>query len=400
MARKAVQRLIPITASQDGGVPDAIHLLSTGHWHTPWHGAFEHTSTDLAEMVEHFDGAVALLLNKATKKPEAPVNYGHARGDKASGWITELYLDNDGSELWGKVTWTKEGARALREGEYKYISPEWHPRDFPWENPEEEGVFVDNVFLGAALTNIPLFKKLAPVMASTDAGGSDNQKKPKGGDMTLKLEEVRVKKLDELTDEEKSFLSEHQADLTDDERAAFEIESQEDAEAKAEQAAKDKTDAEAAEAEKAKAEALQASTELKGAQAQIAALEASLKATQDELLRGKLQASIEQHVERGAIKADQSDEAVELLMASSESQRTRLESFLSNLPSNELVTKGEIGDGQGLEGSAIEQLREKTNAILKASTEAGKAMSHADAVSQARRENQDLAKQADEESKG
>ena len=39
----------------------------------------------------------------------------------------------------------------------------------------------------------------------------------------MDLSEVRVKKLEDLTDEEKAFLTEHKADLTDEERTTFQL---------------------------------------------------------------------------------------------------------------------------------------------------------------------------------
>lgn len=394
---KAVQRFIPIQADENGNLPSAIHLLSVGHWHTPWHGAFEHTTEDLAEMVEHFDGSIGLLLNKKTNRPEAPVNYGHDRGGKAAGWLTELYLDNDGTELWGRTTWTKEGQRALKEGEYKYISPEWNPRDFPWEDPEEDGVFVENVFVGAALTNIPLFKKLQPVMASAGTGRSDKANQPEGGDMDLEV--VRKKSLAELNDEEKAFLEEHKADLTDDERTTFELAEGEGAgegqgegengEGAGEGEGEGNGEGQGSDPKQASQVAI-AKDEL----AQLRADAAAGREAQQQLLRAQLQADVTKHVERGAIKADQTSQAVGLLMGASEKQRKELQSFLASLPDNKLIGK-EVGDSGKSAGSAIEQLREKTQAILKASAEAGNSIDHGQALSQARRENPDLAKEAD-----
>lgn len=343
MARKAVQRLIPIQADSTGNLPGAIHLLSVGHWHTPWHGAFEHTSQDLAEMVEHFDGSIGLLLNKETNKPEAPVNYGHERGGKASGWITELYLDNDGTELWGKTTWTAEGQRALKEGEYKYISPEWHPRDFPWEDPEEEGAFVENVFIGAALTNIPLFKKLSPVMASADTGGGGKAKQPEGGDMDL--EEVRKKKLDELNDEEKTFLEEHKADLTDDERTAFGLAEADEDDTKEE----GETQEGGTKAVEGSAKTAVISDE------ELNQLRADAQAgreAQRKLLEADMRAEVKKHVERGAIKSGETDSTVEMLMASSEKQREAQIDFIKKLPDNKMLAK-ESGSS-AVEASQVE----------------------------------------------
>src|SRR4051794_10483511 len=119
MANKAVQRLIKIEADENGNPPSRIHLLSVGHWHTPWHGAFEHTSADLAEMVEHFNEGIGLVEGSN----KFAINYSHNGGERAAGWVTELGLDNDGTELWAEnVEWTPAGSQALKDKEFRYIS--------------------------------------------------------------------------------------------------------------------------------------------------------------------------------------------------------------------------------------------------------------------------------------
>lgn len=338
---KAVQRLIRIEADVQGKPPASIHLLDVGHWHTPWHGAFEHTSADLAEMVEHFDQAVGLHIESDVK---APVNEGHDRGGKAVGWITELYLENDGTELHGKVIWTKSGAQMIAEGEYKYISPEWNPREFPWEDPEEEGRFVENVFTGAALTNIPLFKKLTPIMASADAGGSDNRNKHQGGDMNLA--QLRVKKSEELTAEERTFLEEHQAELTAEERETFGFETETDEE-REKREAEEQAAAEKAEAEKQAASKQGSQGTVTIDATKLASLEADAKAGREAaatLLRNELTASVEKHVKRGAIKSDELASTVDMLTASSESDRKVQLAFMDKLPDNPMLVTASARD--------------------------------------------------------
>lgn len=306
-------------------------------------------------MVQNFDAGIGLV--DADRR--APINEGHNTGGKAFGWLTRLFTEKDGEELWAETKWTPGGSQALRDEEYAYISAEVWPREMPWEDPENEGVFVENVLDGAALTNIPLFKKLKPVMASRVTGGGDNQRKE--GEYMLKLEEVRVKKPEDLTDEEKAFLVEHKAELTDEERKTFGLVDEDaEAKAKAEAEAKEKEEAERKAAEeKAAAEAEEEKKRLeasaKGMTAErLAKLEADAKAgreAQQELLRTKLAASVESHVKRGAIKSDQADEAVSILMASGEKQRERLEKFFSSLPDSPVIGAEK---GKGVKASAAE----------------------------------------------
>ncbi|MGB3684952.1 MAG: phage protease [Ornithinimicrobium sp.] len=343
-------------ADANGNLPDRIHLLSIGHWHTPWHGAFEHTAEDLADMIVNFEEGTGLVAESERK---APVNYGHDRGGKAAGWIKSLSLENNGTELWGDVAWTDEGTRSVKSGEYQYISPEWNPRDFPWEDPEEEGVFVDNVFTGAGLTNIPLFKKLRPIMASTDVGNSDKPKQ--GGSMELKT--VRAKKPEELSEDEKNFLVEHKADLTEDERTTFDIDQGGGADSNPNPDEGKPKD----EPPTPDADPKQASTKTGLTDEQVKQLQADAKAgreAQQELLKTRLTASVKTHVDRGAITSDQLDSTVELLMASSEDTRTKLEAFMEALPENRIITAGEQGHGGRVAASAQAELMDRSKKLV------------------------------------
>jgi len=352
---KAVQRIIKLQADQNGNVavPDRIHLMSAGHWHTPYHGAFEMTSQDLNDMVTHFNDGVGLV--EGSKR--APINYGHDTSGKAAGWIDNLSVQGD--ELWGDIEWTPAGQQTLADGEYRYISPEWNPRDFPWENPQIEGEFVDNVFNGAALTNIPLFTKLKPVMASREVanGEGDTSNDNEGGDMDLSI--IRVKKLEELTDEEKAFLAEHKSELTDEELNAFGLVEEDDAEAKAkaeaeakaaeEAEAKAKADEEAA-AETAKAEeakALEASKKVVSISAsklkQLEAAAEEMKTLKASIAQKEAHTIMASAVKDGRVKSDQLEKGEELLLADRDG---KFKAFVEALPVNSLLGD-EKGSGEG-----------------------------------------------------
>ncbi len=303
-------------------------------------------------MINHFEEGIGLV--EGSKK--APINYGHDMGGKAAGWITGLFVDNDGTELWGNIEWTPAARQSLEDGEYRYISPEWNPRDWPWENPQIEGEFVENVFTGAGLTNIPLFTKLKPVMASTDAGNSDKPNE-KGGDMDLS--EVRVKKLEDLTDEEKAFLTEHKADLTDEERTTFQLVDETDQDDSADDADDnqgdadqgsddDSDDADQGDGVQASAKGGLNAAELKQLRADAAAGREALQ----KLARKEAEEFVSASIAKGRIKSDHKGDAVDLLLASAGDQRTRLEKFINNLPENELLA-GELGNGEGGEGASV-----------------------------------------------
>lgn len=365
---------IGLRADASGNPPDSIHVMSVGHWHAPWHGNFEMTPDDLAEMIVNFEEGVGSVAG--SKK--LPVNYGHDISGKAAGWVTALRLENGGDELWADISWTPYGTQMLADNEFRYISPEWNPRSFPYQDPENEDTWINNVFTGAGLTNIPLFKKLKPIMASM-VGSSDTSKQTQGGDMDLT--QVRAKKPEDLSDEEKTFLDEHKTELTDDERTTFGLVDEDaEAKAKAEQEAKDKAEKDAADKAAAEAEASKQASANGGLSAsQITQLQADAKAgreAQQELLKSRLTASIDAVISRGAIKSDQREAGVKVLMAASNGNLTELLTFLQALPDNALLAS-EIGNSAGVSASAQDELSERAANAVKESD--GK-LSYSDAM--------------------
>lgn len=92
------------------------------------------------------------------------VNLGHAREGEAAGWIEDLFLSPNGESLMMRVAWTELGREKIAKKLYKFVSAELamhHPH-------HADGTLVDNVFIGAALTNTPAMKDQNPVGLSED----------------------------------------------------------------------------------------------------------------------------------------------------------------------------------------------------------------------------------------
>lgn len=379
MKSKAVRQLIKIEADAQGNVdvPSRIHLMSAGNWKTPYHGNFEMTASDLSQMVEHFNQGIGLVDNSG----RAPINYGHDQGGKAAGWINNLAVE--GEDLWGDIEWTPAAKQSLLDGEWRYISPEWNPRTVPWQNPQVAGEEVENVFNGAALTNIPLFTKLKPVMASRDAshGVSDNSIKANEGE-DMDLSEIRVKTLDELTDEEKAFLVEHKDELTEEELKAFAlVDAEEEAETEtteetAEEAATEETadEAEATEeteqaesTEEAAEVVVEEPTQVEASQkpqsisaarlAQLEAAEVRARELEASIATSQAQAIMASAIASGKVKSDQAEAGVALLLASHGDQRAQLEAFIAALPESKLLAdeQGTSNPGEVIELTEAEK---------------------------------------------
>lgn len=398
--RKAIQRSIKLKADSTGNPPTHIQFMKAGQWNAPWHGSFEMTSDDLAEMVQHFNDGVGMVEGSN----KLPINYGHDITGKAAGWITSLSVENGGTELWGDVEWTPEGEQMLADGSFRYISPEWNPRSFPYQDPEDEENWLDNVFTGAGLTNIPLFKKLKPIMASIVAPKAqqasvvtDDSDNSKGESMALKLEEVRTKEADTLTAEEKTFLEEHKSELTAEEVEKFGLEVADSDDDQADDAddsndANDNADDDSDSNDGVKGSVAIPSSEL----AQLRADAKAGREAAQKLATKEATDFIAAAVRDGRIKTGESDKAVKMLLASSGSHRKDLEAFITGLPKNDSLGK-ELGD-TGVEASAdvVAEIDTKTRAILASAREAGKTMSYAAARKQVLTDNPALKDQLKE----
>lgn len=157
----------------------AIQILKVGNFEHPKSGKLTITTKDLERFVESF--------SKNVRKIDLPINYEHlmssAHGTKAAGWIKELRIENDGKELWAVPEWTPEGLREVKDKEYRYLSAEllFSYRD------NETGVVHDRVLKGAALTNYPVIKGMAPIEASELSNNQKNE-----GVKKMNLTELKV----------------------------------------------------------------------------------------------------------------------------------------------------------------------------------------------------------------
>jgi|GEM_PF-6493560 len=391
---KGFHNLVKIKADSTGQAPKTIELLRAGEWHTPWHGEFEITKQDLQQFAANVQAGVGLVADD----PKVPLNYGHASYDKAAGWISHVYVSDDGEALLGDPEWTPAAVEAIKGGEWKYISPEFNPRDWPWEDPEEEYHFVNNVLTGAALTNIPLFKKLKPITASRikpekairASAAGDGDKHNQGEPMDLK--EIRAKQVADLTEEERTFLSENKADLTAEELKTFGLEESED-EATNADAAKEAADKEAAEQAEADAKTAAEQAEKDKIEAsrnggvsitadRLAKLEADAQAGREarqQLDQRDAEEIVDRSIKAGQIKSGDKTRWTKQLLASRGDDRKELEALLAGLPKNEIDGK-EIGDqGAAVTASASAELHAQTAAAIKASADKGSVLPYSQA---------------------
>lgn len=411
---KGFHNLVKIKADSTGQAPKTIELLRTGEWHTPWHGDFEITKQDLQQFAANVQAGVGLVADD----PKVPLNYGHASYDKAAGWISHVYVSDDGEALLGDPEWTPAAVEAIKGGEWKYISPEFNPRDWPWEDPEEEYHFVNNVLTGAALTNIPLFKKLKPITASRikpekaikASAAGDGDKHNQGEPMDLK--EIRAKQVADLTEEEKTFLSENKADLTAEELSTFGLEKTDDEAVNAD-AAKEAADKAAAEQAEADAKAAAEQAEKAKIEAsrnggvsitadRLAKLEADAQAGREarqQLDQRDAEEIVDRSIKAGQIKSGDKARWTKQLLASRGDDRKELETLLAGLPKNEIDGK-ELGDaGRTVSVEASTEVHNRVVKIQADARAAGGSVAYSTARKQVLDADANLKEQLKEEEK-
>jgi hypothetical protein len=275
----------------------------------------------------------------------------------------------------GNVTWTELGKEKLERDEYRYVSFEFWPRTTPFENPEKAGEFLVNVVTGATLTNDPLFKKLNPVLASARSGNSDEHK-PEGDDMDLA--KLRTKDAKDLTSDEKAFVTEHKAELTQDELSTLGL-----AEApKPVDVPKPEPTAEEEEATKLQA-SIKAGTHVILEASAYKNLEAQAQANAKAIEgyeREKVVTGLAAHVARGAIKSDDVEKWADKIM-----DDRSLETLVADLPDNKKVNASVRGNGNDGDANAASALNTEVKSVMASAN-----LKYADALAKVRTDKPEL----------
>lgn len=388
----AARTMNSIVADSSKQLPTRIQLIKAGKWVDSVKGNIEITLDDLNEFKENFDRGYGLPGNGEIG---LPVDFKHEDWDKAGAWIKGLTVEG-GTLYADPVEWTRSGQESIEGGDFKCISPSFYPACLgQWYDPEDPTITARNVLTGAGLTNIPFFKGLNPVMASTSSGDDKNSrnviyiKADAKGD-TMDLAVVRAKPVTEITDEERAYLVEHKEDLQADELIAFGIDQPaDDATPPAPEPVvtvppvENADDKEAAEIQASIKDGKMVLVEASAYKSLQGKVEAYAKIV-EEKDTAEIKASVEKHVARGAIKADQIDEWSKRIKAD-----RSLEAVLGNIPDNKLVADAnELGTNDNGNVNASATLHQKALELVKASTSN---LTYAQAIKEVAASNADLA---------
>lgn len=153
-----------LAAGQPEGDPprSRVQLMQAGKFSHPRFGKFEITQQDLEGFAASIRDQVAADGNSA-----ASIDYDHAfaeRGDsRAAGWITPNTVEVQDGALFATVEWTATAAAAIRDREYRFISPEF---SFVARDRATGEKTRRPTFHAATLTNRPFLRDMQPVTLS------------------------------------------------------------------------------------------------------------------------------------------------------------------------------------------------------------------------------------------
>lgn len=185
-------------------INDTVQILRVGEFIHPDStiGKVIVTSEMLSQMVTNFQNNVRGI--------DIAIDYKHESDDIAAGWVREVFLSEDGMELWARVDWTPAALKKLADKEFRYLSADFHMNYKHNETLQEYGP----TLFGAGLTNRPVVKNMRPAVELQEA---KKELKPKGEKMPEEKPEDKKpemmpedkdqfmyagKKLDELSGDE------------------------------------------------------------------------------------------------------------------------------------------------------------------------------------------------------
>jgi hypothetical protein len=123
----------------------------------PRYGKFSITQADVdswkRNLADVFGGQVSFDFDHSSDR---------GRGTKAAAWISNIGQDGtaEGSLITADAQFTKAGAKAVRDGDYRYTSP-----TFVENYTDEHGAKHGKALIGGALTNRPVLRKGMPCLS-------------------------------------------------------------------------------------------------------------------------------------------------------------------------------------------------------------------------------------------
>jgi phage I-like protein len=132
-----------------------VQAMRVGEYHHPTYGLINFTHDRIQRFADSVKNKVRGIA--------LDIDYDHkadpARGNEAAGWVEDAKVEGDA--LYILVEWTKTAAEKIKEGAYRYFSPEFQDE---WKR--HDGIEFRDVLFGGGITNRPFLKDLLPVNLS------------------------------------------------------------------------------------------------------------------------------------------------------------------------------------------------------------------------------------------
>jgi phage I-like protein/cation transport regulator ChaB len=181
--------LILLRAEFAGAAQSWIQIFKPGKFVHEYYGEFEITDKMLRQMAKQFDESGRDVM----------VDYNHGSGmafspdqGKAAGWVRELDVRDDG--MYALIDWTAAAVEYIKNGEYRFISPEWSDQG----RDKEDGRVIGPILYAVALTNRPFLEgmeqvKLTSVPLSHQSVTQQVKQSSNGGLSMKLLEAIRAR---------------------------------------------------------------------------------------------------------------------------------------------------------------------------------------------------------------
>jgi hypothetical protein len=153
--KPGLMTLADLPALADGKKPTSTIVVARldDKLRDPRYGAFKISQADVdgwqRNLADTFGGRVAIDADHSSDR---------GGGTRAMGWITSI--GQDGKLVTAEVEWTPKGAKSIRNGDYRHISP-----TFVANYADEHGEKHGRALIGAALTNRPVLRQGMPCLS-------------------------------------------------------------------------------------------------------------------------------------------------------------------------------------------------------------------------------------------
>jgi hypothetical protein len=197
-----------IFAEIDNKAPEWVQLMRTIKAEHGVYGAVKLDTKDLQAFKKNFD--------EKKRRVELAVDYSHMAHLEAAGWITNIELREQDTELWIQVDWTDEAKKKIQDKQYRYLSADFSMKYID----EETNEVIGQMLHGAGLTNRPFIRGMNPILSEINdvelsneqickirgiIHGKDEQ--PNEKDIVMNFKEL-LEAVKNLSNEEKTQLSE------------------------------------------------------------------------------------------------------------------------------------------------------------------------------------------------